>query len=197
VGRSRGDSCTFALAMSPEPPAPDPSTPSKKKTPAWAIVLIVLAAFAFVGIVFLGVMAAVGVYGARQFIARSKGAEAHFSAGTLALGVSTRCVEADGKLPPTSPAVPATLAPIRGTKYASTTADWAAPAFTCAGFSLSAPQYFRYQWIQLSPTTGEVVAEGDLDGDGRVDSSVKIPITCSTTSTGLTCVRGTPTIVEP
>jgi hypothetical protein len=183
--------------MSPENSPPDPSAPSKKKTPAWAIVLILLAGLAFVGIAFLGVMAAMGVYGARKFISRSKAAEAHYSVGALANGIATQCAETDGKLPPTSPPVPATLADIRAKKYLSSASDWSAPAYTCAGFTMSTPQYFRYQWTQLSPTAGEVVAEADLDGDGRVDSSVKVPITCTTSTTGLSCSRGSPIEVGP
>lgn len=190
----------FVYVFRPMPPETSPQATdngAKRKTPGWAIALMVLAGLAFVGILFLGITAALGVRSYQRFLTRAKAAEANSLAGALALGITTRCAVSDDKLPPTSPAVPSSLAMVRGGKYTSSPSDWAAPAFTCAGFTVNTSQYYRYQWIQLSPTTGEVVAEADFDGDGRVDGSMRIPITCARSSAGLSCDRGAPTIVDP
>jgi hypothetical protein len=149
----------------------------KKGLPTWAIVLIVLAAAAPVVI---GIFSAVAIYGVRKYMVNAKRAEAtnvlsHWSKALVA------CAEKDG-LPLTSPAVPASLASVSGMKYQSVASEWSDPAFVCAGFSLSDPQYFQYQWLQVSPAEGKLVALADFDGDGSAEQRVEVTITCANSS---------------
>jgi hypothetical protein len=169
------------------------SEPEKKKTPLWALILIGVAVLGFVAFIGIGVMAALGVYGTRKFIANAKGAEARNATTQLALGL-VMCSADQKELPPTTAPVPATLAEVAGRKYLSTTSDWAAPAFACAHFSMAMPQYYRYQWVRTKPTEGDVLAEGDLDGDGKIDDAVSVHVSCVPSAAGLTCTNGIPTI---
>lgn len=149
--------------------------PTKKKgLPTWAIVLIVVAAGApFV----IGIFSAVAIFGVRKYIMNAKRAEAANALGYWAKGMVT-CGEKDG-LPLTSPPVPASLTAVAGKKYQSAMGEWSDPAFVCAGFSMNDPQYFQYQWVQASPSAGNLIAQADLNGDGVVDARVEVRVLCS------------------
>lgn len=73
------------------------------------------------------------------------------------------------------PAVPKTVP--KGEKYRSTPADW--KAWAPLKFEMSEPQYFQYE-VKLDKTKkrADVIAHGDLDGDGKVSTfrlSVTVP----------------------
>jgi hypothetical protein len=56
-----------------------------------------------------------------------------------------------------------------GVKYASTPADW--QAWAPIQFTMDAPQYYQYEVKAAKDgMSAEVVAHGDLDGDGKVST---------------------------
>lgn len=127
-----------------------------------------------VGVVLIvGVFASLAIYGVRRYMVRSKQAEALAMTRVLGRGVAG-CGE---PLPPTSSPVPAT--PPAGKKYMSRLSDWEQPAFKCAHFAVSTPQYFSYQWVRASDTQGSVVALADLDGDGTPEQRIEVAVQCS------------------
>jgi hypothetical protein len=103
---------------------------------------------------------------------------------------SCDCAQERGGVPESSRWVPEEVP--HAQKYQSATSDWADTAFSCAGFTLSDPQYFRYRWLQLSPSSGEVQAEADLNGDGRADNAFRQVLNCS----GASC-SAEPLVVGP
>jgi hypothetical protein len=83
--------------------------------------------------------------------------------------------------------VPANLSDIKAKKWQSTPAEWSEPAYSCASFSMTGPQYFQYQWESRSPNEGAVRAVADLNGDGVPDATLSIDVTCNAG----TCSAGT------
>jgi type IV pilus assembly protein PilA len=153
----------------------------KKKFPVWIIIVLALIP---VGVAALGILAALAVFGVKKYMTSAKTAEGVHVAGAIANRVARCASEQDesGKrrgLPETSPAVPASLSDVAGVKYKSAPAEWSAPAFTCAGFVLTDPQYFQYQWVRADESSGVVRAVADLDGDGAPDVGVESRIECS------------------
>lgn len=148
--------------------------PKKKGMPTWLIVLIVVLAG---GPVVLGVVSALAIYGVRKYMVNAKRAEATLALAAWSKGL-VACAEKDG-LPLTSPAVPESLGSVSGMKYQSVPAEWSVPAFSCAGFMQTQPQYFQYQWLQQSPAEGKLVALADLNGDGTADEHFEVRVTCS------------------
>ena len=63
---------------------------------------------------------------------------------------------------------PATIP--RAAKYQSTVADWssgdATTGWSCLKYGMSAPQYFQYRYERPTATRFDVLAHGDLNGDG-------------------------------
>lgn len=126
-----------------------------------------------------------------RYIEASKKAEGKNGVGAMARG-ALRCAEASGgKLPATSPMVPATLAQVSGKKYMSMASEWEAPAFKCMSFSMMDPQYFQYQWVLKSPTKGTARAVADLNGDGKPDSTLELDVECAGTCTVSPTMRET------
>lgn len=156
----------------------------KKGLSTGAIIAIVAGVVVLVVVAVVGVMAALGIAGFRNYLGAAKSAEGRAEVGRLARGMAL-CGPgrgADGQsaaLPPTAPPVPATLAEVSGKKYMSSSADWSDPAYTCAAFSVSMPQYFRYQWLATSDTEGVARAEADLDGDGTAEVIFESKVTCA------------------
>jgi len=147
-------------------PYPHSSPPRKSSgAPKW---IIVIAGGIFVLVAVIGVVAALGIYGVRKYIADSKEAEARNAVGQLAKDAAAAYVR-DGKLcRSTSSPVPATVP--HGTKYQSTPGDWEAgkaahAGFGCLRFSMSYPQYYQYDY-RSTPRGFTAIARGDLDGDG-------------------------------
>lgn len=151
------------------------ATAKKKGLPTWVIVLIVLAVAAPV---IIGILAAFAIYGVRKYMVEAKSQEAAQVLTTWSQGM-VGCGEREGRLPPSSRPVPATLGQVSGLKYQSGTLDWAEAAYTCASFNLSDPQYFQYQWELKSDTEGVMRAVADLDADGEPDEAFEARVTCS------------------
>jgi type IV pilus assembly protein PilA len=138
----------------------------------------------------IGVLAALAIYGVRRYLLNAKTAEAKNAVGQLAkdaktayeresmvpsvlapgstVGLSNNlCADATNK-------VPSALASIQGQKYQSADSEWTQGAtqspptgWACLKFSLSDPQYYRYQYAGSTGATGAFTgtANGDLNGD--------------------------------
>jgi type IV pilus assembly protein PilA len=151
----------------------------------------------------VGILASLAIYGVRKYIANAKTAEARNSLGQigkdaqtafekesmagaiLAAGSSSTVVRALCGTATNS--VPANKSAIQGKKYQADQAaskDWSLDSisnkgFSCIKFSMSAPQYFMYNYISdgsqiaSAPSTGSYFtanAQGDLNGDGNLSS---------------------------
>jgi type IV pilus assembly protein PilA len=166
-----------------QPVTPPAAAPSK--VTGGKMLLIVLLVVAAVAVPLFGVLAALGIFGAKKYLTNAKMAEGQANVVLLAKGVVRCATETDPAtkkprgLPETSLAVPATLADVRGEKYQSAAAEWTDPALVCAGFRILSPQYFQYRWLRRSASTGSALAVADLDGDGTADGAFEVPVTCS------------------
>jgi len=154
----------------------------KRGLPWWGWVLIVLG----VSVPACGVLSALAIYGVSKYVKDAKSAEARHILPLIASSI-VRCAASPGAdgaphgLPPSSASVPSLPPP--GKKYMSATSDWTSQeAFRCAGFSLSDPQYFSYQWQAQSATAGVIVALADLNGDGSVDFHFEQSVECTSPS---------------
>jgi hypothetical protein len=79
------------------------------------------------------------------------------------------CIRLVRGLPGSSPAVPATLAELKG-GYAPSPRDWKTAVWDCAHFEVAAPMTFQIQWQLVRPKVeGMAVAWLDADGDGVAD----------------------------
>jgi type IV pilus assembly protein PilA len=162
-------------------PYPNASpTPSGSKFPVWLIIVIAVLGL---GVVIVGVLAALGIYGTRRYLAAAKTAEAKNSIGAIARGARAayEMERADGthKLCGSATAVPATVP--SGTKYMPVTgADFdtgdTENGWKCLKFSMTMPIYYQYHYnrgagylapaVSPGPNGFEAAARGDLDGDG-------------------------------
>jgi hypothetical protein len=173
----------------------------KKSLPTWAIVLIVLGILGVIGAIGIVVLATLGVYGTRKYIGNAKEAEGRsnvmaLAKGAAAAGSSEEVDHATGKvvtgLPPSSKPVPASISDVAGKKYMSRPTDWSAdPGFKAARFEMMSPQYFQYQWEQLTPTKGVARAKADMDGDGKLDVTFEVDVTCASGSCTTGALRET------
>ncbi len=158
------------MTNAPYPPVPPPRKGSS--APIWIIVIL---GVGVVLVAVIGIVAALGIYGTRKYIANAKTAEARSTLGQIAKDAAAAYTR-DGKLcPSASSPVPATVP--RGRKYQSSPADWQADqaahaGFACLHFSMSYPQYYQYDY-QSTPSGFSVIAHGDLNGDG-VESRFEI-----------------------
>lgn len=144
----------------------------------------------------VGVLAALAIYGVRKYIANAKTAEAKNSLGqiskdaasayaregmagaVLALGTTA---DVSNKLcdQATAP-IPNGVGNVKGQKYQSSPADWAADAatlhkgFACLKFTMTDPQYYMYSYNSngKGDTSGwfNAIANGDLNGDGTAST---------------------------
>lgn len=172
---------------------PAPPRPQQKNTGAIALViaLVIVVALVFGG----GALAALGIYGARKYLAAAKTAEAVDTVSVIAKDAVaayeresfTSSVRSRGSTviqqrlcPSASRPVPASLALVRGRKYRSSAMDWNADeatnaGFYCLKFELSDPQYYQYDYGTVGDGThpGDsftASAVGDLDDDGKTSS---------------------------
>ena len=117
----------------------------------------------------LGMMAAIGTYAVRKYLAHAKSAEARFTIGRIAESYINYW---NGKNAAPSakrrlialPAVPREVP--RATKYQTTASDW--KAWEPIKFTMEEPQYYQYEVRATSGGTAvEILARGDLNGDGK------------------------------
>ena len=83
----------------------------------------------------------------------------------------TRGVCASASLP-----IPRDTASIRGRKYQSTAAEWRVDeerdaGFACLRFEVTSPRYYQYRY-DATPTAVTMTAHADLDGDGRLSTTI-------------------------
>ncbi len=175
--------------QAPYPPGPPMQQPQQKKGfPVWAIILLIIAGL---GVLFAGVIVALGIYGARKYLAAAKTAEAKNSVGAIARdaqAVYEREEYGDGatashRLCASGNPVPASMASVKGLKYQPNSAPGtdfnvgdAKTGWPCLKFTMTSPIYYRYQYHQgsgyLAPSVApgpngfEASAQGDLNGDG-------------------------------
>ena len=157
--------------------APDAARPSPRRS-AGSAALVVTAIGCLVLIPILGVMAALAIYGVRKYLVNAKSAEGRAAVMALGRGMA-ECANRTGALPPSATPVPPKLGAISGRKYMSAPAEWSDTAYSCAGFSMSAPQYFQYRWVLTSADAGYASGVADLDGDGTPDVSFSLAVSCS------------------
>jgi type IV pilus assembly protein PilA len=152
--------------------------------------LIVAIVLAVLGVPVLGIMAALGIYGVRRYIATSKTAEAKNTIGAItraavaayerermeatvphgkSAGVARRLCASAIPVPAKVPA---------GMKYQPSPGDFATGSedagWTCLRFSMEQPFYYQYGYVTgagsgKSGATAngfEASARGDLDGNG-------------------------------
>jgi type IV pilus assembly protein PilA len=165
------------------PQAAPPQQPQKKGTSTCLIVGLVIAA---ISVPVLGVMAALGIYGVRRYIAAARTAEAKSTVSAISRAAQAAYEREDpvsGKhqlcasAKPVPAVVPAakkyvpSSAPGADFQSGSPTAGW-----TCLKFSMSMPSSYQYHYQQGSdwvapanapgPNGFEAAAVGDLDGNG-------------------------------
>lgn len=116
----------------------------------------------------LGTLTALGVHGARKYLVNAKAAEAKATLAKITKSYQVSLMDADAakpklkkllSLPPVPAAVP------RGAKYQSSPDDW--KPWAAIQFQRAEPQYFQYEVVAAKDgKTADVLARGDLDGDG-------------------------------
>jgi hypothetical protein len=80
---------------------------------------------------------------------------------------------------PSTQSVPPRLEDVRGKRYQSAAADWAASPWHELQFSIPQPQYYAYSYESEgagATAKAVAVARGDLNGDGTV-ATYSVPIT--------------------
>lgn len=156
------------------------------------IVLIVVGVVVALVVVGIGVLAAIAVFGTKEYVSAAKEAEGKATVGAISRGAAA-CFEKEDmssnviggsapsthELPATTQPVPASLSAVSGKKYQSSPSDWSGPGWSCMAFSMMSPQYFQYQWVRDSPTKGRAIAKADFDGDGAADVTFERAVDCS------------------
>lgn len=91
-----------------------------------------------------------------------------------------QCAAAQGKLPPSSDWVPASLELVAAKRTVVPDAEWRqSEAFACSGFALSDGQSFQIRWLRDGSRIGKVTARADLTGDGQVDLQISAAVSCT------------------
>jgi type IV pilus assembly protein PilA len=173
----------------PGPPMQSPHQPQQKKGfPVWAIILLVIVGLF---VVLIGVLAALGIYGTRKYLAAAKTAEAKNSIGAISRGAVAayereQSVSGKGaahRLCETANPVPGSMASVKAFKYqpnSATGTDFNVgdeqTGWPCLRFTMTYPIYYRYQYhkgsgylapsVSPGPNGFEASAQGDLDGNG-------------------------------
>lgn len=125
-----------------------------------------------------------------RFQANTKLMEGKKNAVDVARGAMV-CVEVTGKLPPTAPPVPKTLAEVGGRPYRSTPEDWSDPSWSCMKWKVTGDQYFRYEWVKNADDSGGIArTSADFDGNGNPEAVYEQVVMCGGTSDGLHCWPG-------
>jgi hypothetical protein len=117
----------------------------------------------------LGTVAALGISGVRRYMINAKAAEAKATLAQITKRYQASLLVADGAKPKQAlkllslPAVPAAVP--RGAKYQSSADDW--KPWAGIQFKLEQPQYYQYEVVAAKDgKNAEILARGDLDGDG-------------------------------
>jgi type IV pilus assembly protein PilA len=147
----------------------------------------------------VGILAVLAIYGVRRYIANAKTAEARNSLGQIGkdsqtayekdsmagavLGVGSSTAVTRSLCQSATGMVPSAKGSIQGMKYQSNPAvgtDWykdevANVGFSCLKFSMTAPQFYMYNYISdaTATTPGSAftaTANGDLNGDGNLST---------------------------
>jgi type IV pilus assembly protein PilA len=194
----------------PPPPYAPPGAKPRSNAAPWIIGCAVVGG---VGVVIVGILAVLAIFGMRKFLAAAKTAEARASLGeiaknavfeydarTVTLGGSTvhrLCASA-------TQSVPTSAATISGKKYMSAPSDWevdvtADAGFSCLKFSMGTPQYYMYSYAADAPGTEvgngfEATAAGDLNGDAVFSRFV---LAGKITSSGVVTVSPAITEINP
>jgi len=110
----------------------------------------------------LAMAAAMGIFGVRKYITSAKTAEARYTLGLIARDVGI----SNPKKLFTLPAVPSQFGLVQGKKYQSSAQDWA--KWKPIAFAMVDPQYYQYRIDAAKDgKSAEIIAEGDLNGDGK------------------------------
>jgi type IV pilus assembly protein PilA len=143
-------------------------------------------------VVIIGILAVLGTYGVRKYMATAKSAEARNALGQMAkdaataferekiianvVGKGTYSDKVRRLCASASASVPAAIASVTGRKYQSQASDWAVDqaangGFYCLKFSVEMPQYYMYSYTltgvgTASGDTFAATAQGDVDGNG-------------------------------
>ena len=131
------------------------------------------------------VLTAIAMYALARYVRHGKTAEAIESVTRLAAGAadsynrsdatqpsgaSPQAVHAMRHFPPSArDSVPEDPLAVRGKRYQSNSADWAASPWRDLGFSIVQPQCYQYSYTAEgagASAKATVTAQGDLDGDG-------------------------------
>jgi|GEM_PF-1780831 len=112
----------------------------------------------------IGALAAIGVHGMRQYISRTKEAEAKLNVVAIARGLHAQ-LEAGKPAPASAPRTPRDVP--KGASVASEADWWKHPTWKLSSFSIQGKQHFAYE-VETAPNRQKIVvrAVGDLDGDG-------------------------------
>lgn len=158
--------------------------------PSFDWVALVLGLFALPA---FGVLAVLGVFGVRTYVARAKVSEARIEIARIARAAAEVHASTRRICPSATQPVPADASAIAGMRYSSTEREWRhdamvgaqlipqrlqpefateAPArrgfgagFACIGYEIRRPQYFQYDY-QANDGGFVATARGDLNGDG-------------------------------
>jgi type IV pilus assembly protein PilA len=149
----------------------------------------------------VGILASLAIYGVRKYIANAKTAEARNSLGQIGkdsqtafeketlsgsvMAAATSTSISRSLCNTASQTVPNNIGLVKGAKYQSdqgSAADWNKDAtvpgvgFACLKFSMSAPQYYEYNYesaaVGTIPTSFTALANGDLNGDGHLSTFI-------------------------
>jgi type IV pilus assembly protein PilA len=140
----------------------------------------------------IGVLAVLGIYGVRKYIANAKSAEARANIGQISKGAAASynregmsgavltqgnstavlralCLSATAS-------VPSAITSVQAMKYQSAPSEWnkdmtasSPTGFACLKFVLDSPQYYMYSYTSAAsgtPTGYTAQAMGDLDANG-------------------------------
>jgi type IV pilus assembly protein PilA len=143
----------------------------------------------------VGILAVLGIYGVRKYLANAKTAEARNSIGQMSkdaatayeresmtgavLAVSSAAGFSRSLCTTTTKSVPSSSAKVQGSKYQSDVSEWNLQAstnggFSCLKFSMDQPQYYMYSYTSSGAgSSGSVftaIANGDLNGDQNMST---------------------------
>jgi len=142
----------------------------------------------------VGILAVLAIYGVRKYIANAKTAEAKNSLGQIGkdsqtayekdsmagavLGAGGTTAVTRALCVSATATVPAAIASVTGKKYQSDPTlgkDWntdtaANVGFACLKFSMSAPQFYMYNYVSTAGAAFTATANGDLDGNGTLST---------------------------